>query len=135
MNCIFFLLALLVNTTYAGVDMQAEKSSKRAISPSKMSYWVAEEEEKQQKRNKKFRLGSGIKKEGSSSKPKLVQMTTSSTEEKMSLSKEPSRYNPESNNDLKPLPQNTHKLIAQVRRPDYLPQHQTKISHILTRKP
>ncbi len=134
MNCIFFLLVLLVNTTYAGVDM-AEKFSKRAISSSKMSYADAEEEEKRLKLKRKFGLGSGNKKEGGSSKPKLVQMTTSSTEEKMSLSKEPSRYNPENNNDLKPLPKNTHKLIAQVRRPDYLPQHQTKISHILTRKP
>ena len=134
MNCIFFLLVLLVNTTYAGVDM-AEKFSKRAISSSKMSYADAEEEEKRLKLKRKFGLGSGNKKEGGSSKPKLVQMTTSSTEEKMSLSKEPSRYNPENNNDLKPLPKNTHKLIAQVRRPDYLPQHQTKISHILIRKP
>jgi hypothetical protein len=122
MNCIFFLLVLLVNTTYAGVDIQSEKSSKRAISPSKMSYWAAEEEEKQQKRSKKFRLGSGIKKEGSSSKQRLVPMKISSLEEKMSLSKEPHRYNPESNNGLKPLTKNTNKLIAQVRRPDYLPQ-------------
>lgn len=133
MNCIFFLLVLLVNAIYAGVDMQAEKSSKRFISSSKMSYWAAEEE-KQLKRNKKFRLGSGVKKEGSTSKPKLVQITTSSVEEKMSLSKEPSRYNPESNNDLKPLPKNTHKLISQIRRPDFLPQDQTKISHFLTRQ-
>ncbi len=134
MNCIFFLLVLLVNITYAGVDVQAEKFSKR-ITSSQQSYWAQEEQEKLEKRNKKFRLGSGIKKEGSSSKPKLVQMTTSSVEEKINLSKEPSRYNPESNNDLKPLPKNTHKLISQIRRPDYLPQHQTKISHILTRKP
>ncbi len=134
MNCIFFLLVLLVNTTYAAVDMQADKS-KRAFSSSKMSYWAAEEEEKQLKRNKKFRLGSGMKEKGSGGKRQLVPINISSTEDKMRLSSEPSRYNPKSNNDLKPVSKNTHKLISQIRRPDFLPQHQTKISHVLTRQP
>ena len=123
MNCIFFLLVLLVNTTYAGVDMQAEKSSKRAISPSKMSYWTEQQQEMEEKKRKKYRLGSTASKEKGANKRQLVEVTTSSTDEKISLSKEPSRYNPESNNDQKPLPKNTHKLIAQVRLPDYLLQH------------
>jgi len=120
MNYIFFLLVLLVNTTYAGVDMQAEKFSKRTISSSKMSYWTELQQEMEDKKRKKFRLGSTVGKEKGANKRQLVPMTTSSTDEKISLSKEPSRYNPESNNDLKLLRQNTHKLIAQVRRPDYL---------------
>ena len=121
MNYIFFLIILLVNNTHAGVDVQADKPLKRTLSSSQMSYADAEEEDKI-KRKRKFGLGSGIKKEGGSSNPKLVQVKTSSTEEKINLSKEPSRYNPESNNDLKPLPKNTHKLISQIRRPDFLPQ-------------
>ena len=72
------------------------------------------------KKRKKYRLGSTVGNEKGANKRQLVPMTTSSTDEKISLSKEPSRYNPESNNDLKLLRQNTHKLIAQVRRPDYL---------------
>ena len=120
MNSILFFLALMINALYADVDSKPEHRAKSVYPSSKMSYWTELQQEMEDKKRKKFRLGSTVGKEKGANKRQLVPMTTSSTDEKISLSKEPSRYNPESNNDLKLLRQNTHKLIAQVRRPDYL---------------
>jgi len=120
MNSILFFLALMINALYADVDSKPEHRAKSVYPSSKMSYWTELQQEMEDKKRKKFRLGSTVGKEKGANKRQLVPMTTSSTDEKISLSKEPSRYNPESNIDLKLLRQNTHKLIAQVRRPDYL---------------
>lgn len=120
MNSILFFLALMINALYADVDPKPEHRAKSVYSSSKMSYWAEQQQEMEEKKRKKYRLGSTAGKEKGANKRQLVPMTTSSTDEKISLSKEPSRYNPESNNDLKPLLPNTHELIAQVRLPDYL---------------
>jgi hypothetical protein len=120
MNSILFFLALMINALYADVDSKPEDRAKSVYPSSKMSYWTELQEEMELKKRKKYRSASTASNEkGANQRPKMP-MTTSLTDQKISLSKEPSRYNPESNNDLKPLLPNTHELIAQVRLPDYL---------------
>ena len=120
MNSILFFLALMVNTLYADVE-QPEHRAQSVYSSSKMSYWAEQQQEMEEKKRRKYRLGSTAGKEKGANKRQLVPMTTSSTEDKIRLSSEPSRYNPKNSNDLNPVSKDTHK---QIRMPDFLPQHQ-----------
>lgn len=128
MNSILFFLALVVNALYANVDMQPEQRAKSVYSSSRQSYWADQQEEMEQKKRKKYRLGNTAGKEKGANKRQLVLMTTSSTEDKIRLSSEPSRYTPKRDEgDLQLLPDNNFKDLLQVRHPHFLPQHPAEL--------
>lgn len=96
---VFFVVLTSINTLCASSDdRERNRGSSNRAAPL-VSFWDAEEAEKEEKRRRKFRLGSPVQKTGN--KRRLpMQKTMTTTEDKIRLSKEPLPYNSRKNDEL-----------------------------------
>lgn len=123
MNGIVFILFLIINVVQASIDERNDGRSRGEFIAVKRSYWEAQREEAEEKKRKKFRLGSAANKESSgANKRQLTPVKTSMLEDKMRLSYDPVVYKAEKNLHFAQHEERL-QLVSQVRQPDFMSHH------------
>lgn len=115
---IAFVLLFIINALNANIDEREGRSAKGAFVNTKRFFWAEQREEDEQRKRKKFRLGSTANKEGKTNNRQLTPVKVSMLEDKVRLSYEPVAYKPEKNVDFIPLSEKI-KFQTQVRHHEY----------------
>lgn len=121
MKSILFFLVFIANTLYAGAEERDPGSRKRVLV---QSFFDQEAEEKDEKRRKKYRLGSTSHKKGGQKTQRTVNKHVVITQEdRARLNNDPSVYKSPPQDDVLQVALNKKVEVAkQVRHPDFLHQ-------------
>ena len=111
MKAVSFLLCVILNS-----KLRERGASRGVINIP--SFWESENQEKEEKRRKKFRLGSGSKKEGSKTRMPM-QKTIVTPDDKIKMGTEPHAYKRKRDEEIKFVENKKPSIISQVRYPNF----------------